>query len=133
MLKPRPAKEVIITLQNDVGALNQIAKIIAEKGINVLAASSWVNHDQAIIHLVPDDTQRTLDALRAHGYAVREADVVITEAAHKPGMLRHVTERLAQEGIDIHHLYASATPQQDTCLLVFATAHNDHALMRLRA
>lgn len=132
MLNARPAKEVVITLQNDVGALNDIAKIVADKGINVLATSNWVEGPRAIVHLVTDDNVRAGDALRAHNYNVREADVVVAEAPHRPGMLRHVTEKLAKEGIDIHHLYATATAAQETCLLVFATANNDRAVVRLR-
>ena len=132
MLNARPAKEVVITLQNDVGALNDIAKIVADKGINVLATGNWVEGARAIVHLVTDDNVRAGDALRAHNYNVREADVVVAEAPHKPGMLRHVTEKLAKEGIDIHHLYATATSAQETCLLVLATANNDRAVLRLR-
>jgi hypothetical protein len=132
MLNVRPAKEVVVTLQNDVGALNDIAKIVADKGINILAASNWVDGARAIVHLVTDDNVRAADALRGHQYTVREAEVVVAEAPHKPGMLRHVTEKLAKEGIDIHHLYATATAAQDTCLFVLATANNDRAILRLR-
>jgi hypothetical protein len=132
MMNVRPAKEVVITLENDVGALNEIAKIVAGKGINILAMSSWVEGSRAVVHLVTEDSVRVADALRARDYSVREADVLMAEVQHKPGMLRHVTERLAKDGIDIHHLYATATAAQDVCLFVFATAHNDRAMLRLR-
>ena len=35
--------------------------------------------------------------------------------------------------IDIHHLYATAAPAQEHCLLVFATANNDRAIVRLNS
>jgi hypothetical protein len=46
-------------------------------------------------------------------------------------MLRRVTDRLSQGGIDIHHLYVTGTLAQDSCLVVFASANNDHALVLL--
>jgi hypothetical protein len=45
----------------------------------------------------------------------------------------HTTEELAQADIDIHHLYATASASQTQCLLVFATANNDRAMVLLNA
>jgi hypothetical protein len=131
MLKAKLAKEVVITLRNDVGTLHRIARTVSDKGVNILGTNTWVDHDQAIVHLLTDDTQRTVDALRSAGFTPREADVVVTEVAHKPGMLRSLTDKLAHAGIDLHHLYATATTSQDRCLLVFASANNDRAVVVL--
>ena len=57
----------------------------------------------------------------------------MTEPPHKPGMLHRLTEQLAQADIDIHHLYATASTSQAQCLLVFATANNDRAMVSLNA
>lgn len=133
MLKTRPAKEVVIRMPNAIGTLNEIARTMADKGINILAVSAWVEGAQAVIRLVTDDSVRVLDALRAQKYDAREADVLVTEPPHKPGMLHRVTEKLAQADIDIHHLYATASTLQEHCLLVFATANNDRAMVLLNA
>jgi hypothetical protein len=133
MLKTRPAKEVIVRMQNKIGALDEIAKTIAEKGINILAVCAWVEGDQAVTRLVTDDSVRVMDALRARRYDVREGDVLLTEAPHKPGMLRSMSEKLAHGDIDIHHLYASATAAQPQCLVVLGTSNNDRAMVLLNA
>lgn len=133
MLKTRPAKEVIVRIQNEIGALDELAQTIADKGANILAVSVWVDGAQGVIHVVTDDSVRVLDALRARNYDAREADVLVTEVPHKPGMLHRVTQKLAQGDIDIHHLYATATVTQDQCLLVLATANNDRAMVLLNA
>jgi len=133
MLKTRPAKEVVIRVPNAIGTLNEIARTMADKGINILAISAWVEGAQAVIRLVTDDSVRVLDALRAHKYDAREADVLVTEPPHKPGMLHRMTEKLARADIDIHHLYATAGTSQAECLLVFATANNDRAMVLLNA
>jgi hypothetical protein len=133
MLKTRLAKEVVVRIQNEIGALNRITKAIADRGANVLAVSAWVSGDQAMMHLMTDDNVRVIDTLRAHGYEAREADVLVTDAPHKPGMLRRITDRLAGADIDIHHLYSTASVTQDHALVVFATANNDRALVLLNA
>jgi hypothetical protein len=133
MLKIKPEKEVVVRMLNDIGALDGVARTIADKGANILAVSAWVEGAQAVIRLVTDDSVRVMDALRAHKYDAREGDVLVTEPSHKPGMLHRITEELARAEIDIHHLYATASVTQDRCLLVFATANNDRALVLLNA
>ena len=133
MLKTKPAREVIIRMPNAIGTLNGIAKTIADKGVNILAVSAWVEGAQAVIRLVTDDSVRVMDALRAHKYDAREGDVLVTEPSHKPGMLHRLTEKLAQAEIDIHHLYATASVTREQCLLVFSTANNDRAMVLLNA
>jgi hypothetical protein len=118
-------------MPNEIGTLNGIAKTLADKGFNILAVSAWVEGADVIIRLIMDETARAADALRAGGHKVREVDVVVAEVPHKPGMLRSITDKLAQEEIDIHHLYATAGSTQDQGLVVFATANNDRALVRL--
>ena len=133
MLKVKPGKEIVVKVKNHIGVLDDLLKRIAEKGVNVLAAGAWVCDDTGVIHLLTEDNLRAADALRAADYKPVEADVVVAEVSHKPGMLRHITERLARDLIDIHHLYASASGTQDKCLIVFATSKNDRAIVLLNA
>src|SRR5207244_959624 len=72
MLRTRPAKEVVVRLPNAIGTLDEIAKTVAHKGVNILAVSAWVEGEQAVIRLVTDDSVRVLDALRAQKYEARE-------------------------------------------------------------
>jgi hypothetical protein len=114
MLKARPGKEVVLRVENEVGVLDQIARTVAEKGVDIQAVSAWVEGPLAVIRLVTDDNRR-----------------VATEVPHKPGMLRHVTERLARGAVDVHHLYVSTVSEQGESLVVLATANNDRATVLL--
>lgn len=131
MMKARQGKEVVVKVANRIGVLADLSRLVSQKGINILAASAWVEAGNGIVHLVTDDNLRVMDVLRDKSYNPREDDVVLMEAPHKPGLLRHVAEKLAEDGIDIHHLYASATMDQDRCLIVFASANNDRAMVLL--
>jgi hypothetical protein len=131
MMKARIGKEITLTLHNEIGVLADLSRLIAQKGINIIAASAWVEHDNGVVHLVTDDNLRAVETLRAKSYQPREADVVLIELPHKPGILRHLTEKLATDSLDIHHLYATATADETKCLLVFACANNDRAVVLL--
>lgn len=131
MLKARMAKELIVRVPNQVGVLAQVAKIVADKGINILAACARVEGTDAVIRLVTEDQLRVAEALRERKFSVHETEVVVTEAAHKPGMLRVLTEKLATQGIDLRYLYASATAGQDKSLIVLSAMSNDRAVVLL--
>jgi hypothetical protein len=131
MLKARLGKEVVLRIENEVGVLDQIARTVAEKGVDILATSAWVEGSVGVVHLVTDDNLRVVDALRSRNYDPKESGVVLADVPHKPGMLRHITERLARGSVDVHHLYATTTSGQRESLVVLATANNDHAVVLL--
>ena len=129
-MKARMAKEAIIRIRNRMGVLAQVTKTIADKGIDVEAVIGTVEGGDAVIRLVTSDHQRTIDVLRELRPDVQESKVVLVELEHKPGLLRHITEKLARENIDLYYLYGTATGA-DKCLVVFASANNDRAVMVL--
>src|SRR3990172_4325869 len=131
MLKARPAKEVVVRMPNAIGALDAIARTVADRGIDIFAVSSWVEGAQAVVRLVTEDSVRLLDALKAQRYEAREADVIVTDVPHKPGMLHRLTETLAEDEIDLQHLYATATAAQDRRPVGFTAANNDRAMVLL--
>lgn len=133
MLKARPAREIVLRMPNEIGTLNTVAKALADKAFDILAISAWVEGADVVIRLLTEDAARAMDTLRALKHQVRQADVVVCELPHKPGMLRAVTERLALGEIDIHHLYATASPGHDRAVVVCATSNNDHAIVLLNA
>jgi hypothetical protein len=130
-MKTKHARELVVRMVNEIGSLDRLAQTIADKGVNVLAVCAWVEGAQAVIRLVTDDNVRAGDVLRAQKLEPREAEVLVAEAPHKPGMLHRLTETLAKGNLDIHHLYATAAGAQDHSLIVFATANNDRALVLL--
>lgn len=131
MLKARQGKEVVARMADEIGGLAKFAKIVAERGVNILAMSAWVEDQESVIRLVTDDNLRTMDVLKENGYEPEERDVVLVDAAHKPGVLRHVTDTLARENIDLLHLFATATIEQEVCLVVLNSSHNDRAIILL--
>lgn len=131
MVRAKPAKEILVKVRNDIGILYELTRVTADRGVSLLAVCGWVEGENGLIRLVADDHQRALDALRAKNFHAEERDAVRVNMPHSPGMLKLLTEYLAREGIDLHHLYASADTGADGCLVVLATSNNDHAIVAL--
>lgn len=132
MMTATHGKEIAVHVFNDIGVLAQLTKIIAEKGINLLAAAAWIEDEKnGIVHLVTDDNLRAVDALTAHSYAPKELASIAVEIDHKPGMLSRLCQKIGAEDINIRYLYVSAPINEETCLLILSTDDNDRALVAL--
>jgi hypothetical protein len=131
MFKATQGKEIVIKTSNQVGALKHISKTVSEKGVSILALSCWVYDIMAIVHLITDDNLRAKEALQTQKFDAKEEDAVLVEVSHKPGMLKQMTVRLEKAGIDLKHLYATALPKAENCLVVFSSSDNGKALVEL--
>jgi hypothetical protein len=126
MINARMAKEAIVRVENRMGMLAQVTRSLADMGINIEAVIATVEGSDAVIRMVTGDHQRTVDALRGQRLEVQEAKVVTAEVAHRPGLLREITEKLARQHIDLSYLYGTAAG--DKCLIIFSSTNNDWAV-----
>ncbi len=125
-------RELVVLTENRVGILANVARVLAEQGINILAVAVIVHDEQAELHLVPDAPNYALDALRKAEFDVEEREIVLVELPHRAGFLRRITEVLARQGLDIRYLYASALETGQSSLVVFSCTNNGKAVTLLR-
>lgn len=125
-------RELVVHTESRVGVLANVARALADQGINILAVAVIVQDDQAELHLVPDAPSYALDALRKAEFTVEEREVVLAELPHRAGFLRRITEVLARQNLDIRYLYASAFEGGHTSLVVFSCTNNGKAVLLLR-
>lgn len=132
MISATHCKEISVRVLNDIGILAQLTKIVADKGVNILAAAAWVEEgNKGVVRLVTDDNLRATDALRAHNYAPEEINSVEVRMHHSPGMLSSICQKIGNGGINIHYLYTSAPVSEDSCLAILSTENNERALVLL--
>ena len=132
IIKARMAKDAIVRINNQPGALARVTKSVADKGINIEAIIATVEGADAVIHLVTSDHQRTINTLHERQLEVQETKVVVVEALHRPGLLQHITEKLARENMDLFYLYATAA-EVDKCLVILSSTNNEWAVMVLNS
>lgn len=131
-MKARIAKEVVVRMPHELGSLGQLAKLVAEKGINILAITTYAEGRDDVVRMVTDDNLRVMDVFGSRGFGPKEHEVVVSEMDHRPGMLRRLAEDLMVERIDVTHLYATASGDQPRCYFVFSTNNNARAVVLLK-
>ncbi len=98
-------KQVCVFLENRKGRLADVTGLLKEEAINIRALSLADMPDLGVLRLIVDDRERCLRALKAHGFAVQETDVVAVEMEDRPGGLHRIVEVFDRDGINIEYMY----------------------------
>ena len=123
MAKARKVKEIGFTMPNKVGLLSEITTAIAGAKVNITAICAYGLEDTAYFMLTTDGNAKAKKALSPLGVAIEEKDVVEVEVLDKPGELQKVAKKIADAGIDIEYMYATASSgKKETC--IFMTSDN---------
>lgn len=125
------AQEIVVRRKNEIGILFHISALLSDKDINILGVSAGTCGDDCLIRLITTDNPRAKELLAENGFVCADENVVLVSLSHRPGTFKRITKVLAQEGIDIRHVYAAADKEQGHCLVVLHTSNDDVALARL--
>ena len=125
-------KQLMITVDNRVGALAELTGIISEAGINVVAACAYVIDNKGFILFVTKNNKRAKRILEQRNYNVREEEIVLLNLENKPGALQVVSQKIADIGIDLTLLYGSVAPKGKTSQIVLVSEDNRAVLLAIR-
>ncbi|MDD3296411.1 MAG: hypothetical protein PHU64_03525 [Candidatus Omnitrophica bacterium] len=126
-MKGVKGKELILTTENKVGKLEEIARAIKDEGINLRAISAWSFEDKAFFRIVSSDNVKTKEILQLLG-KVEEKEVIIVEMTDEMGQLFSLASKLKDNNIDINHIYGTASEPDKSVIVVFSSANNNKAL-----
>lgn len=99
-------KQLSIFLENRTGRINEVAKILAENGVNMQAFSMAETADFGLLRLIVPDVDKAVEVLHAASFAVMVTDVLCISCPNVPGALSSVLEKLASNDIFIEYMYA---------------------------
>ncbi len=126
MAKAKKVKEIRFTMANQVGLLSKVTTAIAGAKVNLTAICAYALENTAYFMLTADSHAKAKKALAPLGVMIEERDVVAVEMPNRSGELQKVAKRIADAGIDIEYMYATAGAGKATC--VFKTADNNKAI-----
>jgi len=126
-------EELVITANNRVGLMADVAAILAMSGVNIVAALGYETGDSAKLMLVTSANLMILDELKKQkNMSVEETEVVMVELEDKPGALKVVTTELKNSGIDIKYLYiTSPFSKGGSSSVIMQTSDNEEAMALL--
>ena len=117
--------QLSVFVENRVGMLNELCTAISEANINVRGLSTVVEADWAIVGLIVDDVNKTVEVLHEQNLKFGESTVLTVPMDNKPGQIARVTKKLSEQHINIVH--ATLTAEGEHCLLVLMTTDNKKA------
>jgi hypothetical protein len=127
MAKARKVKEISFTMPNKVGLLSEVTTAIAKAKVNITAICAYAMENSAYFMLTADSTAKAKKPVAPLGVAIEERDVVEVEVPNKSGELQKVSKKIADGGIDIDYMYATAGKGK-TATCVFKTSDNNKTI-----
>jgi len=103
-----PVKQLTVFLENKLGRLAEVARILKKGNINLQGFSTTEARDYGILRLVVSDTEKARQSLKNAGFTTHIADAICVKVEDKPGELSKILDILANEGINIDYIYVIA-------------------------
>lgn len=124
-------RQLSIFLENRTGRINEVARILADNGINMQAFSMAETADFGLLRLIVPDVDKAVEVLRAENIAVMITDVLCVNCPNVPGSLSAVLEKLASNNVFIEYMYAFS--DGDSANVIIRPNNIDDALKVLQA
>lgn len=120
-------KQFSVFLENRVGALAEVCRIIADRKINLYAICAIDTIEESILRIVPEPGSEIGALLADAGFRCIESEVLLVELPNQPGATGIMATILSKAGININYVYASANPDCSKSILVLRVNETDKA------
>lgn len=112
-------KQFTIAVENRPGAVAEIAKMLGNAKVNILALLATAQETGGTVELVVADPKRARKALDDSGLTYREIIAEEYELQNKPGALAQYLEKLAGKGVNLNSICATASKGGKKAVLVY--------------
>jgi hypothetical protein len=126
-------RQFSIFLQNKVGALLEIVKLLNERSIHVLALNVQDSADSSIVRIVASDPEQVQDLFALNDIPFATCDLVVVELREGAAELGKVLAALLMAEVNIHGSYALMTRPRGRCALALHVEDNECAAAVLRS
>lgn len=100
------AKQFVVQLKNQPGALAVLAEQLAKRGVDLRAIGGGSIGDSGHVIMTTADDDTTKAVLDEGGYTYVEGEAILSEVGDRPGGMAAVARELADAGVNIQgHLF----------------------------
>ena len=114
--------QLTISIANRPGTVAEVARVLADAKVNLLACVGVAHGDGGTVHVVVDSAARARKALNAANIAYTESAAEQYELSNKPGALADCLEKLAAKGVNLTSIYATASKTAKKVVVVVSSA-----------
>lgn len=124
--------QVSAFMENRPGRLLNLLNVLADNGINLIAHNIVDASDFGIIHILVDDADKTVRAIRSAGITCSTTTVLGITVPDEPGAFAHqVLKPLMEAGINIEYSYAYSEPTTGEARIVIKVDDTEAAVATL--
>jgi hypothetical protein len=120
-------KQFTISVQNQPGAVAEIARTLGNAKVNILALLGTAQGTTGTVQLVVEDARRAKKALDAAKLAYQEIPAEEYELPNKPGALAQYLDKLEAKGVNLNSICATATKGGKKAVVVYTIATAEKA------
>ena len=111
-------EEIIVTADDEPGALARIGELLGSNGINIETLSAFTHNGLGVVHLIVDDGDDVAELLEANEFKVDGTRQVLTATLDdRPGELGRYCRKLSAAGVDISTAYVMKRTGGETELI----------------
>lgn len=111
------AQQLTVFLGNQAGRFQEVARTLADSGVNILSFSLADTADYGILRMICDDPAKGVQALRDKGIMARSTEVFVVPIEPHCATLAALLETIGSEN-DISYMYPYATQGPDAGMVV---------------
>ena len=131
-LRSQKVKQLTAWVDSKPGELGRIAAGLARARVNISAMTCWSAGSEGPVHLLVSSPAKAKRVLQELGVRVTDEEVLRVTIPDKPGKLREVGMRLANENINIEYAYASVPTGSKEADLILSVSDLVGAVKALR-
>ena len=99
-------KDLVIIPNDEPGVLARLGSTLGAAGVNIEGCSAFTGGGKGIVHLLVDDAEAGVAALRDAGFEVKAArDVAVVALDNVPGAIGKAVQDLADAGVNVEQAY----------------------------
>ena len=98
-------KQLSVFLENTEGRLDQVLKILAQGGIDILSASLADTMEYGVLRLITKEPDKAKQILKDAGFAARIDEVIAVVVPDAVGSLAKVVSMIHEAGVNISYIY----------------------------
>ena len=126
-------KQISVFLENKPGALSDMARVLADNGIDMRAFSLAETSDFGIARVIVDDLYKTTTVLKDAGFVHSVSSVLAVAIPDVPGGLCQVLNVLRDGNINVEYMYAFLGGKANSAYMIFKVQHHHDAAAALTA
>lgn len=110
-------QQLSVFLENRAGRLDEVLKVLAEGGVNIVALSLADTSEYGMLRMIVSDPHKARVVLKEAGITAMLTDVVALRVPHATGSLSKAMHQLVEGELNIEYMYAFANGDDAAAVL----------------